>query len=105
MIADEKRKIQDSIKVKKEEMMKKFEKLLKKGKIDRNYLYQEIMILKGEKGLADSFPIKTDVNISKSSFSENGQYETFQTERTKQNHYLETETDNKVLSTFASVDK
>jgi hypothetical protein len=104
MIAEEKRKIQDSIKVKKEEMMKKFEKLLKKGKIDRNYLYKEIMVLKGEKGLADSLPIKTDFNISKSSFSENGQYENFQTERTKQNPYLETETDDKVLSTYATVD-
>ena len=84
--------------------MKKFEKLLKKGKIDKNYLYKEIMILKGEKGVADSLPLNTEYDISKSSSIENGFNANFQSGRNKEHYYSQTETDNKGISTFASFD-
>jgi len=102
MIAEEKRKLQEEIKRKKEVMVDKFAKLLKKGKLDRNEIYKEINLLKGEKVDADSYqPHHTARDRSHSDLSDEDYQLHFNTENDKST-YLNTESDNKVVSTIAS---
>ena len=83
--------------------MQKFEKLLKKGKLDKNEIYKEINLLKGEKVNSVSIPISTDYIKSNSILSEDDKVnEYFKTEQSRSNDYMNTETDYKGVSTFAS---
>ena len=93
--------------MKKETMIKKLEKLLLKGKIDKDEIYKEINILKGEKTNNSSNPqmnqtafIKTYSNLSEIEYQEN-----FQTENNWDKEILITDnTDYRGVSTYASID-
>jgi hypothetical protein len=104
MIAEEKRQLQDNIKMKKEEMMKKFEKLLRKGKFDRNEIMKEITILKGEKVHANSQQFNTEYQMSRSVLSDDDEQIDYVKTEHKTNDNLPTETDYRGVSTYATFD-
>ena len=108
-IAIERKELQDNIQKKKIAMIQKFEKLMKKGKIDKDEIHKEIMILKGEKVLASSGQHQLNQSSGdrlNSSLNDAQYLDHFQTEKNKQDfdENLITESDYNGVSTFASSD-